>query len=96
MVFPELEFYDYIGSLGVAIILLCFFLLQIGKIHQDQLGYSLGNLTGASLILFSLYFEFNLPSAILEGIWVSISLIGITRYALNKKKTKQQSIQIND
>ncbi len=61
-------------------ILLCYFLLQIGRMQNHQLSYSILNLLGAGLILVSLYFEFNFSAALIEGFWVIISLIGIFRY----------------
>ncbi len=80
-----LEFHDLIGVLGVGLILLCYFLLQIGKLDARQLRYSSGNLLGACLILFSLYFEFNFASMLIEGFWVLISLIGMARYIRSRR-----------
>ncbi len=81
----EFEFHNIIGTLGVGFILLCFFLIQTGKMSPDNLKYSVINMTGALMILFSLYFEFNFPSVLIEGAWVIISIIGIARYFLSKK-----------
>ena len=78
--------YDMLGTLGVAMILLCYFLIQIGKIDSDKLPYSVVNGLGASFILVSLYYEFNFASVLIEGFWVVISLIGIIRYFLNRRK----------
>lgn len=44
---------------------------------STRLCYQLLNLAGALCILFSLLFNFNLASVILEITWISISLIGI-------------------
>ena len=81
----ELAFYDYLGVLGVGLILMCYFLLQIGKMRSEQLSYSLVNMLGASLILFSLYFKFNFASVLIEGFWVLISFIGVARWARSRK-----------
>jgi len=79
----DIVFHDIIGTLGVALILLCYFLIQVGKLTAENLSYSIINMIGASLILFSLYYEFNFASVLIESVWVVISLIGIPRYYMN-------------
>jgi hypothetical protein len=71
--------YNTIGTLGVGLILTTYFLLQTERLRSDQLLYSILNLAGASFILFSLIFDFNLPSFFVETAWVAISLLGIWR-----------------
>ena len=75
-----MRWYDIIGTLGVAIIILTYVLLQIERVRSDQLIYSLLNAIGAAFILVSLYFEFNLPSVVVEVFWLLISLFGIGKY----------------
>ena len=72
--------YDILGTLGVAVIIFTYILLQLGRIRSEQLTYSLLNAAGASLILVSLYFSFNFPSFIVEFFWLLISLFGIGKY----------------
>jgi len=72
--------YDILGTLGVAIIILTYAMLQIGRIRSEQPAYSLLNAVGASLILVSLYFDFNFPSVVVEFFWLLISLFGIGKY----------------
>jgi len=79
----DIVFHDIVGTFGVVLILLCYFLIQVGKLTAENLSYSVINMVGASLILFSLYFEFNFASVLIEGFWVIISLIGISRYYMN-------------
>ena len=80
------QYHDIIGSIGVALILLCYFLIQIGKISAENIWYSVLNLIGASMILFSLYYEFNFASVLIEGFWVLISIIGIVRFMMRRLK----------
>lgn len=75
-----MSWYDILGTLGVAIIILTYVLLQIERLRSDQLAYSLLNAVGAALILVSLYFDFNLPSVVVEFFWLVISLFGIGKY----------------
>jgi hypothetical protein len=76
--------YNIVGNIGVAIIVLTYILLQIERIRSDQLLYSLLNGIGAALILISLYFDFNLPSVVVEAFWLLISLFGIGKWALKR------------
>lgn len=78
------SFYDLIGSVGVGIIIFTYILLQTGKVKSESLAYSMANAIGASLIAFSLIFDFNLSAFIVEIFWLLISLYGIFRY-LRKK-----------
>ena len=78
--------YDIIGTLGVAVIVITYVLLQLVRIRSEQLSYSLLNAAGASLILISLYYSFNLPSFIVEFFWLAISLFGIGKYLRNKTR----------
>lgn len=72
--------FDILGTIGVAVIVLTYVLLQIGKLKSEQLIYSLLNAVGATLILISLYYSFNLPSFIVEFFWLLISLFGVAKY----------------
>lgn len=76
--------YDILGTLGVAVIILTYILLQLERLGSEQLAYSLLNAAGASLILVSLYFSFNFPSFIVEFFWLLISLFGIGKYLRQK------------
>ena len=77
--------YDIIGTVGVAVIILTYILLQLGRIRSEQLVYSMLNAGGALLILVSLYFSFNFPSFIVEFFWLLISLFGIGKYLRRKR-----------
>ena len=77
--------YDIIGTVGVATIVLTYILLQIERLRSDQLAYSLLNGIGAALILVSLYYDYNLPSVIVEAFWLVISIFGIVKYVLRRR-----------
>ena len=76
--------YDVLGTLGVGVIVVTYLLLQLGRIKSNQLVYSLLNLLGAAFILISLYYEFNLPSVIVEAFWLVISIFGILKYLVKR------------
>ena len=78
--------YDILGTVGVAIIILTYVLLQLERVRSDQLAYSVLNAAGASLILISLYYAFNFPSFVVEFFWLLISLFGIAKYLLRRRQ----------
>ena len=81
----DFAYYDVIGSIGVAFVVGSYFLVQIGRLSTDQGRYSIMNGLGALLILFSLYFEFNMSAFLIEAFWVLISVIGLVRYYRRKR-----------
>lgn len=80
--------YDLIGSIGVAIIIFTYILLQSEKIRRENLAYSLLNALGASLIIISLIFNFNFSAFIVEFFWVLVSLYGVGKYFLKGENEK--------
>lgn len=81
----QYEWFDLIGSIGVAIIVITYVALQIGKIRSETLFYSLLNAIGASLIIVSLIYRFNFSAFVVEFFWLLISLFGIGKYFWTKK-----------
>ena len=82
-----LEWYDFVGTTGVVVILVTYFLLQTERLSSTDVIYSLLNLIGAALIALSLLFDFNLSAFIIEIAWMAISVYGIIRYARGKDET---------
>ncbi|MEO6333456.1 MAG: hypothetical protein ABIO91_00600 [Pyrinomonadaceae bacterium] len=80
-----MNWYDIVGTLGVAIIIVTYVFLQIERVRSDQLIYSLLNAIGATLILVSLYFDLNLPSLVVEFFWLLISLFGVAKYLARRR-----------
>lgn len=78
------EWYDILGTVGVALIILTYVLLQVERIRSKQLAYSLLNAVGALLILVSLYYNFNFPAFIVEFFWLLSSLFGIGKYLVRR------------
>jgi hypothetical protein len=71
---------DFVGNIGVVVLMVTYLLLQLNRLRSDDLSYSLLNAIGASLIVVSLLFDFNLSALLMEVFWVLISFIGIYRY----------------
>lgn len=73
------QWFDFVGNIGVLLILVTYLLLQVEKLDNQTITYSLLNAVGASAILVSLYFKFNLSAFIIEFFWLIISVIGLVR-----------------
>jgi hypothetical protein len=74
-----LQISDGVGIVGVILILIAYYYLSMGKWISDSMIYQVLNFLGAWLILFSLYFHWNLSSVVIEIAWIVISLIGMYR-----------------
>jgi hypothetical protein len=71
---------DFVGNVGVVLLMIAYLMLQLNKLRSDDLSYSVLNAAGASLIVLSLLVNFNLSALLMEVFWVLISFIGIYRY----------------
>lgn len=85
--------HDIIGHVGVGLIVLSYFLLQLNTITSEQLSYSTMNLLGAIFLLISLCYNFNLASVVIEFFWIAISLFGIIKAIKKRFKERSASTQ---
>lgn len=75
---------DIIGLIGVLLTLVAYFLLSINKLRPDKFYYPFLNCVGSLMILFSLFFAWNLAAWVMEICWLAISLLGVWKYLRNK------------
>lgn len=75
---------DWIGFIGVTILLFAFLLNLMGKISKDGLPYILLNIAGAGLACLASYLINYLPFVLLEGTWSLVSIIALVRYFMKK------------
>lgn len=73
------QWHDFVGNVGVACIVGTYLLLLLNRIASTSLRYSLLNAAGATLVIVSLVFDFNLSAFIIEVFWLLISVFGIGR-----------------
>ncbi len=71
------HWYDFVGNIGIVFILGSYLLLQMERLSAADWRYSAANGIGATLILFSLYFAFNLSAFLIEIAWLFISFFGL-------------------
>ncbi len=75
---------DWIGFLGVSILLIAFLLNLLKRISQDSRMYILMNLFGAGLACIASILIAYVPFIILEGTWTLVSLLGLIRLISSK------------
>ena len=79
---------DLIGLIGVIITLVAYLLLQISLLKIEDIAYSAFNALGSVLILYSLFFHWNLSCFVIESFWLGISLFGTVRVLWKRKSRK--------
>ncbi|HSS20016.1 MAG TPA: hypothetical protein VLL54_08075 [Pyrinomonadaceae bacterium] len=77
----DYSWFDLVGNAGVLLMVIAYLLLQMEKMSPSSLTYLLLNSLGASLVIISLLFRFNLSALLMEVFWLVISLYGLTRLA---------------
>ncbi|WP_043839135.1 CBU_0592 family membrane protein [Muricoccus aerilatus] len=75
--FSNLTYVDLVGSTGTLIVVAAYFATQTRLLNSEDLAFPVVNLLGSFLIAFSLYFNFDLASALMEFFWIAISGVGI-------------------
>lgn len=86
-----LFWYDWVGYLGVVLILLAYLLLQARKLPGHSLIYQLMNVLGAFGVLLSLVFSpnsMNWPAFFMELAWIAIGVYGIARGAAMRRAAR--------
>ena len=75
---------DWIGFIGVTILLIAYFLNLTNRLSKESLGYLSLNFIGAGIACFASILLDYMPFIILEGSWTIVSAYGIIQY-LKKK-----------
>jgi hypothetical protein len=70
---------DWVGSVGVAILLIAFFLNLRGRLSKDSIAYILMNVVGGGMACVASILLKYLPFIVLEGAWTLVSLISLAR-----------------
>ncbi len=74
-----------IGSIGVSLLLLAFFLNLFKLLRQDSKTYILMNIFGAAMSCYASFLIEYIPFVILEGTWSIVAIVGLI-FALRKNK----------
>ncbi len=70
---------DWIGSLGVGLLLVAFGFSAFGKLSQRAPSYHALNLLGASLAAWASWQIRFWPFVVLEGVWAAVALAALAR-----------------
>lgn len=70
---------DWIGSIGVAILLAAFLLNLSGNVNKDSFVYLMMNILGAGLACYASVLLKYVPFIILEGCWTLVSIFGLMK-----------------
>ena len=70
--------------------MLSFGLVQIDRMDGNGRNYTLCNMLAASLVAVSLFAEFNLSSALIQGSWILIGFVGLAKRQLRKETSTAQ------
>jgi hypothetical protein len=83
-----MTFDDIIGTIGVGIILIAYFLNNFSFIQRNGNLYFILNIMGASIACYASYLIDYIPFVVLEATWAIISCIGLVQ---NIKKPQVDS-----
>ncbi len=81
----DYSWFDLIGNIGVLLMVVAYLLLQLEKLSSSAVSYLLLNALGATLVIISLKFRFNLSAFLMEAFWLLISLYGLTKPLFAKR-----------
>ena len=79
----RLNLNDWIGFIGVFMLLLAFLMNLAGKISKDSLLYIGLNIVGAGLACLASWLIHYMPFVLLEATWTLVSLAALIRYVRN-------------
>ena len=71
---------DWVGTIGVFLILLAYFLNVTGRMKTTDLFFILMNLFGAALACLASALINYLPFIVLEATWAAVSVMALIRY----------------
>ena len=80
----DYSWFDLVGNIGVLLMVVAYLLLQLEKLSSSAVSYLLLNAVGATLVIISLKFRFNLSAFLMEAFWLLISLYGLTKPFFSK------------
>jgi hypothetical protein len=82
--------HNVVGNIGVLVIVGTYFLVQVRKMSATQPPYILANGLGATLIMYSLSFDFNLSAFLIEAIWLLVSIVGLVRVWRERRAVRRR------
>ena len=84
-----MDLIDWLGFIGVSMILVAYFLNLTQRIQANDIRYILLNLIGAILACLASWLMRYFPFVLLEGTWTLVSLSALVKYFRNKAQEKR-------
>ncbi|MCP5085559.1 MAG: hypothetical protein GY952_01950 [Rhodobacteraceae bacterium] len=85
MFLAELGFIDWVGVVGSFVIAGAYFGVSGGYLNGERPPFQLFNLTGAAMILGSLWYKPNAGAIMIEVLWVTIALYWLAKHFLRRR-----------
>ena len=82
----EYTWSDFVGNVGVVLLVSTFALLQFNKIDAKGFWYSFNNMVVAVLLGINLYYKPNISSIIIEVFWFILSIYGLVKWYQSRSK----------
>ena len=85
--------YDWVGYIGVALVLLAFLLLQQHRLRGNGLMYQMMNVLGAIGVMLSLMFgiePINWPAFLMQIAWITIGVYGIVHGSAKRRRSRDE------
>jgi len=85
-----MDLYTIAGLVGVVTYVAAYGALQLDLVDGNGVRYSVANVVAASLVLISLTSDFNLASAVIQVVWITIGIAGLLIRTVRRKARLQQ------
>lgn len=85
----ELTFTEWVGSIGVFLLLIAFFMNLVGTLGAGSLAYVGLNLIGAGLACYASWLLDFFPFVVLEGTWAVVAALALGRIVI--RGTRRQA-----
>ena len=82
----DMTFTEAVGSVGVFLLLVAFFMNLIGALSASSLPYVCLNLFGAGLACYASWLLDFLPFVVLEGTWSVVAALALGRIAFHRAR----------
>lgn len=80
---------DVVGDIGVAHILGTYLAAQTDRMNPRGDVFLILNGWGSALVLYSLFHHYNQSAFVIQCAWIAISVVGIIRNALQRRKRRR-------
>jgi hypothetical protein len=80
-----MEMQDWLGALGVGLILLAYFLSVFSFIEKEGSLFFLLNIVGSAFACIASVLIQYIPFVVLEGVWFLVSVLGFMRLRIKTK-----------